>query len=52
MVALLGGTTPYLLTWLQSIGQERWFFYYVLVGAVITLITFIRMPETNGKPLN
>ncbi|WP_353189839.1 MFS transporter [Pandoraea pnomenusa] len=51
MVALLGGTTPYLLTWLQSIGQERWFFFYVLAGAVITLITFIRMPETNGRPL-
>jgi len=51
MVALLGGTTPYLLTWLQSIGQERWFFYYVLVGAVITLVTFLRMPETAGKEL-
>jgi MHS family alpha-ketoglutarate permease-like MFS transporter len=51
MVALLGGTTPYLLTWLQSNGLERWFFYYVLAGAVITLITFIRMPETVGKKL-
>ena len=51
MVALLGGTTPYLLTWLQSIGQERWFFYYVLAGAVITLITFVRMPETVGQEL-
>lgn len=51
VVALLGGTTPYLLTWLQSNGMERWFFYYVLAGAVVTLITFIRMPETAGKPL-
>ncbi|MEJ6667199.1 MAG: MFS transporter [Alcaligenes aquatilis] len=51
MVALLGGTTPYLLTWLQSNGLERWFFYYVLAGAVITLITFIRMPETVGQKL-
>ena len=51
MVAVLGGTTPYLLTWLQSIGQERWFFFYVLAGAVITLVTFIRMPETVGQPL-
>lgn len=51
VVALLGGTTPYLLTWLQSIGQERWFFFYVLAGAVITLVTFIRMPETVGQPL-
>ena len=51
MVALLGGTTPYLLTWLQSHGQESWFFYYVLAGAALTLITFIKMPETAGKPL-
>ena len=51
MVALLGGTTPYLLTWLQSNGQESWFFYYVLAGAALTLLTFIKMPETAGKPL-
>ncbi|WP_447922450.1 MFS transporter [Achromobacter aegrifaciens] len=51
VVALLGGTTPYLLTWLQSKGMERWFFYYVLAGAVITLFTFIRMPETKGQTL-
>ncbi|EJC65923.1 alpha-ketoglutarate permease [Alcaligenes faecalis subsp. faecalis NCIB 8687] len=51
MVALLGGTTPYLLTWLQSNGLERWFFYYVLAGALITLVTFIRMPETVGQKL-
>ena len=51
VVALLGGTTPHLLTWLQSQGMERWFFYYVLAGAVITLITFIRMPETVGQKL-
>lgn len=31
--------------------MERWFFYYVLAGAVITLITFIRMPETRGQSL-
>ena len=47
VVALLGGTTPYLLTWLQSKGMERWFFYYVLAGAVITLITFIPVSYTH-----
>jgi len=51
IVAILGGTTPYLLTWLQSRGQEHWFFIYVLVGAVITLYTFVRMPETVGQDL-
>ena len=51
MVALLGGTTPYLLTWLQSIGKEHVFFIVVLGGAAISLLTFVRMPETVGKPL-
>ncbi len=52
MVALLGGTTPYILTWLQSNGQEKWFFFYVLFGALLTLITFMKMPETAGKALD
>ncbi len=51
MVALLGGTTPYVLTWLQSIGKQDYFYFMVLVGALITLITFLKMPETAGKGL-
>lgn len=51
MVALLGGTTPYILTWLQSIGKQDYFYFLVLVGAILTLITFIKMPETVGKKL-
>lgn len=51
MVAILGGTTPYVLTWLQSIGKQDYFYFMVLVGALITLITFLKMPETAGKGL-
>ncbi|WP_228703806.1 MFS transporter [Acinetobacter larvae] len=51
MVALLGGTTPYVLTWLQSIGKQDYFYFMVLVGALLTLITFLKMPETAGKRL-
>ncbi len=51
VVALLGGTTPYMLTWLQSIGKQDYFYFIILVGALITLITFLRMPETVGKKL-
>lgn len=51
MVALLGGTTPYVLTWLQSIGKQDYFYFMVSVGALLTLITFIKMPETAGKGL-
>lgn len=52
VVAIFGGTTPYLMTWLQSRGHEQWFLIYVSIMAVITLIAFIRMPETRGKSLN
>lgn len=51
MVALLGGTTPYVLTWLQSIGKQDYFYFMVLVGSLLTLITFMKMPETAGKGL-
>lgn len=51
VVALVGGTTPYLLTWLSSRGQEGWFFLYVGCGAFVTLVTFCKMPETRGVPL-
>lgn len=51
MVALLGGTTPYMLTWLQSIGKQDYFYFLVIIGAALTLLTFIKMPETVGKKL-
>ncbi len=51
-VALLGGLTPYLLTWLQSIGREQSFFLVVLAGAVVSLVTFVQMPEKVGQPLD
>ncbi|WP_151829114.1 MFS transporter [Acinetobacter radioresistens] len=51
MVALLGGTTPYILTWLQSIEKQDYFYFLVIIGAALTLLTFIKMPETVGKKL-
>ncbi len=52
MNALLGGTTPYVLTWLQSIGKQDYYYFIILVGAALTLITFLTMPETSGKKLD
>ena len=49
-VALLGGLTPYLLTWLQSIGKEQLFFVVVLVGAVVTLVTSCKCPKRPVSP--
>ncbi|CAM3938647.1 MFS transporter [Bordetella muralis] len=52
VIALLGGTTPYLMAWLQSINLESWFLVYVCAGAAISLYSFIEMPETRGKTLD
>jgi MHS family alpha-ketoglutarate permease-like MFS transporter len=51
VVALLGGTTPYIMTWLQAMHREGWFLLYVCFGAFITLVTFCRMPETRGASI-
>nr|WP_232471127.1 MFS transporter [Caballeronia hypogeia] len=51
VVALLGGTTPYLMAWLQSQHRENWFLLYVSAGAVVSLVTYWIMPETKGRAL-
>jgi MHS family alpha-ketoglutarate permease-like MFS transporter len=51
VVAIFGGTTPYLMTWLQSQGHGDWFLFYVSAAALVSLIAFWRMPETCGKSL-
>jgi MHS family alpha-ketoglutarate permease-like MFS transporter len=52
VVALVGGTTPYLMTYLQSHGHERWFLVYVCIGSAISLVTYILMKETVNVPLH
>ena len=51
MVAILGGGTPVLMTKLIPTGNEHYFFYIVMAGAAISLVTFATMPEKAGKPL-
>lgn len=51
-VALFGGTAPYVATWLVArTGNEIAPAYYVIVAAVVTLLTVFTMRETAGKPL-
>jgi MHS family alpha-ketoglutarate permease-like MFS transporter len=52
VVALFGGTAPYLLTWLRSENAELVFFGYLAVAAVIGAVAFLTMPETKGKELS
>ncbi|HKT99425.1 MAG TPA: MFS transporter [Paraburkholderia sp.] len=51
VIAVLGGTTPFLMTWLQSMHHDNYFLIYVSVGSFITLVTIWRMRETNGCSL-
>jgi len=50
-VAITGGTAPYLQTWLSSRGQGDLFLGYTVVLLLVTAVTVILTPETNGKPL-
>ncbi|HVQ50873.1 MAG TPA: MFS transporter [Mycobacterium sp.] len=51
-VAAFGGTTPYVVTWLtaqtaDSVAPA----YYVVVAAVVSLLTVLTVRETAGRPL-
>lgn len=50
--ALTGGTAPYLNTWLTGLGLEWVFSLYIIVLAVVTLITLRFIPETAGVPMD
>ena len=51
-VALFGGTAPYVATWLVArTGNELAPAYYVIVAALVTLITVLTMRETARRPL-
>ncbi|HKT99432.1 MAG TPA: MFS transporter [Paraburkholderia sp.] len=52
IVALLGGTTPYLMTIADEHRHTGWFIAYVCFGALISLITYLKMPETRGIELS
>ncbi|MFV2195325.1 MFS transporter [Nocardiopsis sp. LOL_012] len=49
--AVLGGTAPYLNTWLASIGLHWVFVGYISVLCVITAVVVLFMPETRGRTL-
>ncbi len=51
-VALFGGTTPYVVTWLVGhTGNPLSPSFYVIAAAVVSLQTVLAVPETAGKPL-
>jgi MFS transporter, MHS family, proline/betaine transporter len=51
-VALFGGTTPYIVTWLTGrTGNALAPAFYVIAAAVISLLTVFTLRETAGRPL-
>lgn len=49
--AILGGTAPYLNTWLSSTGRHGLFVGYMIVLCVISTIVAVVMTETRGTDL-
>lgn len=47
--AILGGTTEFVALRFKSSGHEQYFYWYVTVCAAISLIVYLRMPETRGR---
>lgn len=51
-VALFGGTTPYVVTWLVGhTGNPLSPAFYVIAAAVVSLLTVLTVRETSGEPL-
>lgn len=47
-VAIFGGTAPYVTTWMHFNGFINYIWLYVALAALISLVVYMRMPETNN----
>ncbi|MBJ7902752.1 MFS transporter [Streptomyces sp. DSM 110735] len=50
--ALFGGTAEYVALWFKDAGHERLFFWYVSGCALISLVTYVLMPDTRDAALS
>src|SRR5690606_26113973 len=46
-VALFGGSAEYVALWLKNAGYEEWFYWYVTLGILISLLMFVFMKDTK-----
>ena len=51
-IAIFGGTTPYLQTWLSATAGPRAFIVYVIVLLAVSAVTVLTLPETRGRILD
>ncbi|MFD3806751.1 MFS transporter [Streptomyces sp. NPDC058611] len=50
--ALFGGTAEYVALWFKSSGRESMFFWYVSGCALVSLVTYVLMPDTRNVALS
>ena len=48
---IFGGTAEYVALWLKDIGHERWFYIYISLSRLLSLIAYVRMRETKTTSL-
>jgi MHS family alpha-ketoglutarate permease-like MFS transporter len=48
---IFGGTAEYVALWLKDTGLERGFYWYVTAMIGISLIVYLRMPDTRAQSL-
>ena len=46
-VSIFGGTAESIALWFQSIGHQRWFYYYLTVVIATSLIVYVSMRDTK-----
>jgi MHS family alpha-ketoglutarate permease-like MFS transporter len=46
-VALFGGTAEYIALWAKNLGHEAWYFWYVTACVAMSLLVYVRMPDTQ-----
>ncbi len=46
-VSVFGGTAEYIALWFKNSGHETWFYWYVTVLIVMSLLVYVTMPETR-----
>jgi MHS family alpha-ketoglutarate permease-like MFS transporter len=46
-VSIFGGTAEPLALWFQSIGHQRWFYYYLTAVIALSLLVYVSMRDTR-----
>jgi MHS family alpha-ketoglutarate permease-like MFS transporter len=50
-VSMFGGTAEYVALTLKELGHERWFYWYATAVISLSLLVYVRMPDTKTHSL-